>query len=279
MTEEGQKFAHKPEELLSEMHDRVLVLTINRQQSYNSWTSALRDELARKLLAADSDFNVDAVVLTGIGEKAFCSGQDLTELQEFADGVNIESWMQRVRSCYDAVRQFSKPLVAALNGVAAGSGFQITQFCDYVLAHSGVKVGQTEVNSGLPSVFGTWLMWERVGRRAIELALRGRLMDAEEARQLGFIQEIVDQSKVLEAALDAARRLSKQPRIAYKLSKSANWQFDEERYSTAMELALNVYREAFNTGAPQKQIGQFFKRRRTRKLAATNATPEGSSGT
>ncbi|MFK4719172.1 enoyl-CoA hydratase [Bradyrhizobium niftali] len=249
---EGQKFAHKPEELLSEMHQCVLVLTINRQASYNSWTSALRDDLARKLLAADADTNVAAVVLTGAGNRAFCSGQDLTELQEFVDGVNIEAWLNRLRACYDSVRQLSKPLVAAINGVAAGSGFQITQFCDYVVAHPAVRVGQTEVNSGLPSIFGTWLMWERVGRRAIELALQGRLMAVEEAKQLGFIQEVVEQSKVLDAALDAARRLAKQPRVAYKLSKAANRQFDQERYSSAMEMAFAAYREAFNTGAPQR---------------------------
>lgn len=262
---EGQKFAHKPEELLSEMRQCVLVLTINRQASYNSWTSALRDELARKLLAADADTNVAAVVLTGAGNRAFCSGQDLTELQELVDGVNIEAWLNRLSACYDSVRQFSKPLVAAMSGVAAGSGFQITQFCDYVVAYPAVRVGQTEVSSGLPSVFGTWLMWERVGRRAIELALLGRLMAVEEAKQLGFIQEVVEQSKVLDAALDAARRLSKQPRVAYKLSKAANRQFDQERYSDAMEMAVAAYREAFSTGAPQRKISQFFERRNARR--------------
>jgi enoyl-CoA hydratase len=264
----SKKFSHASEELLSEMRDRILVLTINRQDSYNSWTSALRDELARKLIAADKDANVDAVVLTGAGDRAFCSGQDLAELQEFATGVNIEPWLQRLTTCYDAVRGFSKPLVAAINGVAAGSGFQVTQFCDYVIAHPAVKVGQTEVSSGLPSVFGTWLMWERVGRRAIELALQGRLMDVSEARQLGFVQDIVEQAGVLDAALEAARRLSRQPRVAYKLSKAANRQFDQDRYANAMNMALAAYREAFDSGSPQKEIGQFFERRRARKSGA-----------
>ncbi|MGY4257737.1 enoyl-CoA hydratase/carnithine racemase [Bradyrhizobium sp. USDA 4516] len=144
--------------------------------------------------------------------------------------------------------------------------------------HPGVRVGQTEVSSGLPSIFGTWLMWERVGCRAIELALGGRLMDVEEAKQLGFIQEMVEQSKVLEAALEAARRLSEQPRIAYKLPKSENWQFDEERYSTAMQMALSVYREAFETGAPQKEIGQFFQGPGARGSAPKPANKRGSSG-
>lgn len=259
---QDQKFSHRSEDLLSAMRDRVEVLTINRQESYNSWTSALRDELARKLLAADADANVDAIVLTGAGDRAFCAGQDLTELKEFADGANIEPFLQRLTTCYDSIRKFGKPLVAAVNGVAAGSGFQVTQLCDYVIAHSGVRLGQTEVNSGLPSVFGTWLMSERIGSRAYELALQGRLMDATEAKQLGFIHEIVEQSLVLDAALDAARRLSAQPRLAYKLSKAANRQFDQERYATAMKMAIAAYREAFDTGASQKEINQFLESRK-----------------
>lgn len=265
MMAEAQKFAHNPEDLLAEMRDRVLVLTINRQQTYNSWTQALRDELTRKLLVADADANVDALVLTGAGKKAFCSGQDLAEMEKFPDGEQLVERLNRLMVCYDAVRQFSKPLVAALNGVAAGSGFQVAQFCDYVLAHPKVRVGQTEVKSGLPSVFGTWLMWERIGSRAIELALQGRLMDAEEAKQLGFIHEIVEQSKVLDAALDAARRLSKQPRVAYKLSKAANRQLDHERYRNAMKMAVAAYREAFDSGASQKEISQFFETRNAGK--------------
>ncbi|UVO35785.1 enoyl-CoA hydratase/isomerase family protein [Bradyrhizobium arachidis] len=263
MTKES-KFAHDPGDLLSEKRDSVLVLTINRQKSYNSWTGALREELTRKLRAADQDASVDAAILTGAGNRAFCSGQDLSEIGKF-NGADMEAGFERLTACYDAVRQFGKPLVAAVNGIAAGSGFQVTQFCDYVVAHEEVKLGQTEVSSGLPSVFGTWLMWERIGSRAFELALQGRLMDAEEAKQLGFINEIVGQTKVIDAAMDVARRLAKQPRLAYKISKAANCQFTQERYSSAMNMALIAFREAFDTGAPQKEIDQFFERRRTRK--------------
>ncbi|WP_439360415.1 enoyl-CoA hydratase/isomerase family protein [Bradyrhizobium sp. DASA03007] len=265
---EGQQFAHRPEDLLSEMRDRIFVLTINRQESYNSWTQPLRDELTRQLLFADANPDIDAVILTGAGEKAFCSGQDLAEMEELPDGGEMKARLERLMMCYDAVRQFSKPLVAALNGVAAGSGFQVTQFCDYVVAHPKVRVGQTEVKSGLPSVFGTWLMWERIGSRAIELSLQGRLMVAEEAKQLGFIHEIVKPAKVLEAALDAARRLANQPRLAYKLSKAASRQFDQERYCNAMQMAIAAYRVAFNTGDPQKEISQFFDSRSGGKAGA-----------
>jgi enoyl-CoA hydratase len=158
-----KNFDHHPEDLLSEVVDGILVLTINRQARYNAWTSALRDAMAVQLNAADANPDIRGAVLTGAGQRAFCSGQELSELEVFTSGERIEAWLRRLTVCYDAVRAFSKPLVAAVNGVAAGSGFQVTQFCDYVVAHPGVRMGQTEVTSGLPSVFGTWLMWERVG--------------------------------------------------------------------------------------------------------------------
>lgn len=259
----GHKFPHHPDDLLSEMHDRVLVLTINRQARYNAWTAALRSEFARTLLDADKDTSVDAVIVTGAGPNAFCAGQDLEETA--ADIAEVTETLDRMRACYDVLRSFSKPLVAAVNGVAAGSGFQLAQLCDYVTAHATVRMGQTEVNSGLPSVFGTWLMWERIGSRAYELSLQGRLMDAAEAKQLGFIHEIVEQSQVLETAINAARRLAKQPRLAFKISKAAIRQFDQERYANAWKMALAVYRDAFATGAPQQEVAKFFEGRRAHK--------------
>ena len=109
-------------------------------------------------------------------------------------------------------------------------------------------MGQTEVASGLPSVFGTWLMWERVGRRAVELALQGRLMMIDEAKSLGFVQEVLEAKDVLAGALRAAQRLSEQPRVAFRLSKLANRDFDQDRYERAMRMAGAYYREVNRPG-------------------------------
>lgn len=254
--------------LLTAMHDSILVVTIDRQESYNSWTTELRSEIAETLRAADIDSSVEGVVITGAGPRAFCAGQDLNDLQRFADGTKIEEFLQLLTQCYDAVRAFGKPLVAAVNGVAAGSGFQLTQFCDYVVAHDKVRVGQTEVNSGLPSVFGTWLMAERIGSRANELALQGRIMYADEALSLGFIHKIVSADRVVAEAVDAAKRLAEQPRVAYRMSKAAIRAMDQEKYTAVMRMAISTYIEAFNTGAPQAEINRFFQRRAKKEASA-----------
>jgi enoyl-CoA hydratase/carnithine racemase len=260
-------FSHRKDDLLSEVRDGILILTINRQQNYNSWTSALRDEMARQLLAANANDAIRGAIITGAGDKAFCSGQHLPELEEFEDGRKIADWLSRLTYCYDAVRGFTKPLVAAVNGVAAGSGFQVTQFCDWVVTHPDVKLGQTEVNSGLPSVFGTWLMWERIGRRAIQMSLKGMLVTAHEARDLGFVHEVVEREQVMQTAIAVVNELARQPRMAYLLSKEANRMFDEERYKNAMNMALGYYKRAFDSGAPQAEIARFFEKRAQRKAA------------
>jgi len=260
-------FSHRSEDLLVEVRDGILILTINRPANYNSWTSALRDEMGRQLIAANADDAIRGAIITGSGDKAFCSGQHLPELEEFEDGSRIADWLDRLTYCYDAVRGFTKPLVAAVNGVAAGSGFQVTQFCDWVVAHPAVKLGQTEVNSGLPSVFGTWLMWERIGRRAIQMSLKGMLVTAHEAKKVGFVHEVVERERVMEAAAAAVNELAKQPRVAYQLSKEANRVFDEERYKNAMNMALGYYQRAFDSGAPQAEIARFFEKRAQRNAA------------
>src|SRR5262249_47092427 len=91
---EATSFEFDPDELLSETHGGILILRINRPKAYNAWTEALRVELGRRVTAADQNADVDAVVLTGTGDKAFCAGQDLGELR-FADGPRMERWFEK----------------------------------------------------------------------------------------------------------------------------------------------------------------------------------------
>src|SRR5690606_13575213 len=96
------------------------------------------------------------IVFTGAGDRAFCAGQDLAETAEF-DPDGVEAWLANFRAMYEAVLHVDKPVVAAVNGVAAGSGYQFTLLCDVRVAHPGVRMGQPEVKSGIPSITGMYL--------------------------------------------------------------------------------------------------------------------------
>ncbi|RAI33469.1 enoyl-CoA hydratase, partial [Rhodoplanes roseus] len=98
------------------------------------------------------------------------------------DADRAETWMGEWKALYNRFRLGSKPIIAALNGLAAGSAFQVALLCDLRVAHPGVKMGQPEINSGIPTVTGNWIMREHLGlARTIDLTLTGRMIEAEEA--------------------------------------------------------------------------------------------------
>lgn len=254
------------DEVLIERRDDVALVTLNRPARYNAWTSAMRDGLTAHLLALDDDPSVRAVVMTGAGERAFCAGQDLAETQAFIDGGDVDDWLARLQRCYDAFRGLGKPLVGAVNGVAAGSGFQAVMMMDVVVAHPGVRMGQTEINSGLPSIFGTWMMSERLGRsRAAELALSGRLMDAEECHAIGLVHHVVPGAAVLERALEMARELAAKPPVAMRMTRHALRDANQAEYEAAFRAAARGQTEAFLTGEPQRVMEAFFAERARRR--------------
>lgn len=243
----------------------VLVLRLNRPEAYNAWTMAMRERLGELITAAAADPAVRALVLTGTGEKAFCAGQDLAETERFASDHNVAQWIAGLRRFYDLIRATPKPFVGALNGLAAGSGFQIAIMLDVLVGHPDVRMGQPEVNSGIPSIFGPFLMNERLGRvRTVELALTGRLMSAQEGQAVGLIHHLVPREVVFEKAIEVAADLAKRPPHALRLTKEFLRRADEEAYNRAWAWAAEGQTAAFATGEPQATMRAFFEERRRR---------------
>lgn len=150
---------------------------------------------------------------------AFCAGQDLNETKTF-DAAPGEKWIREWERLYDLIRSSRKPLVAALNGVAAGSAFQVALLCDFRVGHPGVTMGQPKINSGIASTLGPWLMSEMLGiARTVDLTLSGRMMDAQECFAIGIINRIVPREKVMPASLELARELAAKPPVAMRLNK------------------------------------------------------------
>ena len=109
---------------------------------------------APALAAMEENAEVRAIILTGAGDRAFGAGQDLNETKTF-DPDRAEQWMGEWERLYDRIRSLSKPIIAALNGVAAGSAFQVALLCDLRVGHTGVTMGQPEINSGIASRHGS----------------------------------------------------------------------------------------------------------------------------
>ena len=251
--------------VLVETIGSVRKLTLNRPEKLNAWNTAMREQLIAALEAAESDDAVKAIVLTGAGNRAFGAGQDLSESKTF-DADRAESWMGEWRRLYNLFRLGSKPIVAALNGIAAGSAFQVSLLCDLRIAHAGVKMGQPEINSGIATVTGSWIMREFLGlARTIDLTLTGRMLNADEAFSFGLISRLVDEDKVQSEALELAQFLAEKPPVAMRLNRRRFAELTEAGFDNAMTSGVRIQREAYASGEPQAMMEKFLAVRAARK--------------
>jgi enoyl-CoA hydratase/carnithine racemase len=260
------------DEILVETRDDVAVITLNRPAALNAWNMQMQDRVRDRVLAMSADDSVRGIVFTGAGEKAFCAGQDLAETAEF-DPEGIDRWLENFRALYEAVLHVDKPVVAAINGIAAGSGYQFTLLCDVRVAHPGVRMGQTEVSSGIPSITGMYLTERAVGTsRTLELMLSARLMEIDELRSVGLVHHVVPREEVLTTAIGVVHQIAALPTVAVALTKERYREILLPGLRDAYAAAARIDRHAWASGQPQQVMREFFVSRKARKAAADVGT-------
>jgi enoyl-CoA hydratase/carnithine racemase len=251
--------------ILSRREGAVGIITLNRPEVLNAWNAPMRAELIQAFEGFEQDEGVRAIVLTGAGDRAFGAGQDLNETKTF-DPDRAEQWIVEWEHLYDRIRSLSKPLVAALNGIAAGSAFQVALLCDLRVGHPGVRMGQPEINSGIASTTGPWIMREMLGiARTIDLTLTGRLMEAEECREIGLINRVVPQAEVMAAALALAGDLAAKPPVAMRLNKRRFREMTEPGFRDCLEAGIRTQREAYASGEPARMMEAFLAQRAAKR--------------
>ena len=245
--------------------DGIATLTLNRPAILNAWHGTMREEVRAALEWCNASPEIRAIILTGAGERGFCAGQDLAETKQFKGGDDGANWLQSWFTFYDAIRRLEKPLIAALNGLAAGSGFQVALLADIRIGHPGVTMGQPEIDAGIPSTTGPWLMNERLGiAKTIELTLSGRLMPAQECVECGLINHLVPQGEVMAKAREIAALLAAKPPIAMRLNKQRFREMTEAGFLDAIAAGRRIQREAYESGEPQAWMEAFFAKRTRR---------------
>src|SRR2546422_7102513 len=194
--------------LLLEITGEVGPLTLNRPEKRNAISTQMIEDLLGALGEAERSA-ARAVIVTGAG-KAFCSGMDLDSLSAIAKQSpeqNLED-SRRMARMFRALWSFPKPLIAAVNGAAIAGGGGIATLCDFTLAVPHAKFGYTEVRIRvIPALVSVFLIRQIGEKRARELLLSGRILDAEEARELGLVSEVAPQDRLLERARELAAEL------------------------------------------------------------------------
>ena len=203
----------------------VGTLTLNRPEKLNSFVGTMRDELAEGLEALARDDTVRAVIVTGRG-RAFCTGADVRYLSEMVEEDRLDEFRSLVeagRRVVSTIAEMPKPVIAAINGPAAGGGANLALACDLRWASDRATIGQTFSNIGLhPDWGGAYFVPRLVGpARAAELFFLGEMVDARTALEIGLFNRVVPHDDLLDEVLHVAERLAKRPALALRLAKQA----------------------------------------------------------
>lgn len=209
------------ENLGFEIIDGVAVITLNRPDKLNSFDNSMGSNVQTALDHCMENDEVRCVLLTGAG-RGFCAGQDL---EEAISGIaEIEEHVEtKYNPIVRKIRAIEKPVIAAVNGVAAGAGANLAYCCDIVLATESAKFIQSFVNIGLiPDTGGTYFLPRLVGlHRASVLMMLGEKMTAEEAKDLGLVYKVFPDGELMNGAMELAKRMAQMPTRGIGLTKKA----------------------------------------------------------
>jgi 2-(1,2-epoxy-1,2-dihydrophenyl)acetyl-CoA isomerase len=249
------------------LQDGVLTVVLDRPDVLNSFNARMADELSAALGEAREDGAIRAVLLTGNG-RAFCAGQDLSEVLP-RDGVSpdLGDVVQRQYSpIVRAIRTLEKPVVCAVNGVAAGAGANLAFACDLVIAGEDATFIQSFAKIGLiPDSGGTFILPRLVGfQRAAALAMLGDKLDARTAKQWGLVYDVVPPTVLRDTSFDVAKRLAAMPTRALGLIKRGFNAGAHNDLDTQLALEAELQREAGRTDDYAEGVRAFVEKRKPR---------------
>jgi len=209
-------------DILYEKSDRVATITYNRPEKMNAWTTRMFEELRNATMDADEDANVGAIIITGAG-RAYCAGADMGGLTRLAQGTDrlpgavraapgTEELDPNYQGRFSYLLALKKPVIAAVNGPAVGMGFANALYADYRIASDRARMGLIFVRRGLAIEFGSsWMLPRLIGiANAIDLAVTGRLVDANEAMRMGLVNRVVAHDELMPAARALAVEIATQ---------------------------------------------------------------------
>jgi enoyl-CoA hydratase len=249
---------HDVELVHIEDHGGVRLLRLNRPAALNALNRALARAIVAALQVANGDPAVAAIVMTGAGERAFCAGVDLKEAQSLTV-ADIPAWFTDISECYREILLVDKPVVVALNGVAAGGGYQMALVADWRVGDARTRMTQPEINAGLPSIMGAYLMRFYLPLSLNqELSYSGRLLHAEECRRWGLLNDIVPPAELIDAANRQARVLAAKSAVAFMATKARFRDHVLSGFADAREAAIAGMQAAYAAGEPQRRMAQFL---------------------
>ncbi|EPA1377581.1 2-(1,2-epoxy-1,2-dihydrophenyl)acetyl-CoA isomerase [Raoultella ornithinolytica] len=251
--------------ILSEVEQGVMTITLNRPDRLNSFNDLMHQQLAACLTQAERDENVRCLLITGAG-RGFCAGQDLNDRNVDPSGPAPDLGLSVERFYNPLVRRLAalpKPVIAAVNGVAAGAGATLALGCDIVLAARSANFVMAFSKLGLvPDCGGSWFLPRVAGRaRAMGLALLGEKLSAEQAAQWGMIWQLVEDAELADTSRQLARHLATQPTFGLGLIKKALQASETNGLDAQLDLERDYQRLAGRSDDYREGVIAFLAKR------------------
>ncbi len=247
--------------LALERTERVLTVTIRREDKLNAMNDAMMEELTECFRWIHRQQDIHAVVLTGTG-KAFMAGADIGGYHDFDVG-QFFAFQDKGRDMYRSIETCGKPVIAAVNGYALGGGFELAVACDIVIASEKAKFGLPEVKLGLvPGGGGVQKLARAVGTfLAKELMMTGRLIDAAEAKELRFVNRVAEHDKLQETSRQLAAQLAQQAPLAVQALKKLVNEGRDASLETAQAYDRSFLANLFHSEDAKEGIAAFVEKR------------------
>ena len=260
------------EQILIERADGIGTLTLNRPGKLNAFAGRMRQEIVEGLQTLDRDPSVRVIVVTGAG-RAFSAGGDVTYMAELVEKRDVESMAALVdagRHVVTTIRQSRKPVIASVNGVAAGGGANLALACDLRIASDRASIGQTFNRIGLhPDWGGTYFLPRLVGpAKALELFWLAEIIDARECERLGLFNKVVPHAALSEETRAWAEALARKPALAISLAKRAVYDSLDRTLPEMLDYELEAQMRCFESGDATEGIRAFTEKRAARFEAA-----------
>jgi len=246
--------------VLVECKDKVALITINRPEVRNAIDTETWHLLQKTFLELDANPEINVIMVTGAGNKAFVAGADLNSLKIRSAVATFKGETPRIVS---QIEKVTKPTIAVINGFALGGGLELAMACDIRIASRKAKVGQTEINVGiLPGAGGTQRLTRLVGvAKAKEMIFTGKIISAEDAQKIGLVNMVVEDEELMESSWAMANNIAAKSQVTIQVAKQIVNQGAETDLFTGLMLEKLGQSFVFGTEDHFEGISAFLEKR------------------
>ena len=241
-----------------EKKGRIAVITLDEPTKLNALSADIRKGVLESLSMIEKDDEIRVGIVTGRGDRAFCAGADISGFPVTPE--QVRAFIATVLPFLESPERCRKPLIAAVNGMAFGGGFELAIACDFIIASEKAKFGVPEIQLGLLPGFAVVRLHDIVGRpKAKELSILGEPIDAAEATRLGIALRVVPHEQLLDEAMAFAEKIAARPRMAVEMAKSF---YNRGLGGDEMRYAIDAFPFLFMTDDVKEGVAAFRAKRK-----------------